>query len=165
MEITHFGNNRSRITVAFNPALLHIQPRIIDGTRWLLLQPDLLTELQQRLSAGHRAADLSSSTWQAIVNAPYLLDAHPITHHGPTTIYRFGHMASSVTLIRTHGQPLQLSRVGRANLITADHEAVLWLKDLIEKSPRKAQTAVHYFRENGLTLTNTLMVEQLYRKN
>lgn len=161
MEITHFGDNRSRITVVYAPLRIVVQPRIIDGTRWLLLAPDLLGELQQRLMATpRRTLGIAGATRDNIVNRPYLLEAHPITHHNGVTIYRFGRMASSVTLIRTHGTPLQVSRVGSANMITADHESVLWLKALIERSPRGSSSAVAFFREHGLTLTSRILAEQ-----
>lgn len=165
MEITHFGDNRSRITVVYSPLRVVIQPRIIDGTHWLLFNPDLLGELQKELAVGHRAADLSSSTWQTIVNRPYLLEAHPITRHGAVTIYRFGHKASSIALIRTNDAALQVSRVGSANLITADHESVLWLKQFIDNAPRRTQAATLYFREHGLTLTRRIQDEQLRPSN
>lgn len=148
MEITPFGHHQSQITIVHQPDL-PLDPRIIDKTRWILLSPALLPELQSSTATGWRQAGLSSSTWQAI-QAAYLLKAHPITRHGTTTIYPFGHMASSVTLIHTEGEEMQLSRVGNANLVLFGHKSLLWLKMLLLRSPRNTQKAIVFLKSHGL---------------
>lgn len=148
MEITQFGHAHNLISIVHDPA--HpIEPRIIDKTRWILLSPALLSPLQEQTAAGWRESKLSSSTWQAI-QRPYLLEAHPITHHGRTTVYPFGHMASAVTVIHTGGEPLELMRVGTSNIILLDRESLLWLKMLVMRSPRNTHKAIPYLKSFGL---------------
>lgn len=160
MEITHLGDNRSLITLVYAPLRIVVEPRIIDKTRWILLAPNLLAPLQKTLTT-RRAEGISGGTWQAIRN-PYLLPAHPITRHGRTTIYRFGHMASAVTLIRTAGMPLNPARVGNSSLVLLDDSAMAFLKSLIQRSPRNRHAAITYLNANGLSLSGQAM-DFLYR--
>lgn len=161
MEITPLGTNRSQITVVFDPSSAVFQPRIIDKTRWLLLDPALLPTLQTHLLAlGWRAAEISASTWSTIVHQPYLLEAYPITRRDPITIFPFGSFRNRVNLLRVPGSDIQLSRVGSAKIITADHESIDWLRQFITSSPRGTQPAISYFKSAGLTLTSTIMREQ-----
>lgn len=149
MEITHFGTNRGRITIVYNPQRILITPRIIDKTRWIILSPDLLPPLQDETAGGWRASGLSSCTWQAIQRA-YLLEAHPITRHSSTLIYSFGHMASSVTLIHTPGEEIRPQRIGNTSVVVCGRHSSQWLHHLIERTPRRTQSAIPYLKEHGL---------------
>lgn len=160
METVHFGNNRSAINLVYAPRRIVIDPRIIDKTRWVLLSPDLIEPLQQSLTT-RRAEEISGNTWQAI-HAPYLLKPHLVTHHGITTIYRFGHMASAVTLIRTTGTTIEPVRVGNSSLILLDQPSFDFLHMLIKKSPRNRHAAITYLKSNGLPLSGMAM-NFLYR--
>ncbi len=163
MEITHFGQTRSRITLVYTPPRVTIAPRIIDGTRWILLHPDLLGQLQKRIARGHRAANLSSSTWQAIQRA-YLLEAWPTIHHDHLTIYQFGRQHRRITLIYSSGELLAPQRIGSASLITAGPLSHAWLQQFITDSPRDTHAAISYFRDHGLTLSSRIIQEQFSAK-
>ncbi len=162
MEITRFGHDSSAIVIAYDPASTFVQPRIIDKTRWLLFDPSLLTALQLQLAPGHRAAELSGSTWSAIVHAPYLLPPYPIQQSNGITIYSFGQPRNRITLLRCSSEPIRLSRLGSAKVITADQRSADWLKQLIAASPRSTHQAIQHFRSHGLTLSSTILRQQFH---
>lgn len=159
MEITPLGHNRSLITLVYSPQQLIIDPRIVDGTRWILLHPRYLVDLDQHLQATTRRAEgISGSTWQRL-NAPYLLKPHLTTRHDATTIHQFGRMASAVTLIHTNGERMEPQRVGSSSIVLCGRLSFLWLRDLIQQSPRRTQSAIPYLKQHGIRPSSVFMRE------
>ncbi len=162
MEITRFGHDSSAIVIVYDPASTIVQPRIIDKTRWILFDFSLLTALQSQLSPGHRAAELSGSTWSAIVHAPYLLPPYPVQQSDGITIYSFGQRRNRITLLHSPGETIHLSRLGTAKIITTGQRSADWLNQLIATSPRSTHNAIQHFRSHGLTLSSTILKQQFH---
>lgn len=158
MNITHFGTRRSQITIVFDRDL-PVQPRIISGTRWLLLNPALLDNVQQHTSSGYRASGLSSSTWQSLQRA-YMLEAYPISRYDNTYIYTFGRPHNRIALIHTLDDDLILNRVGSSSVITTGPSSSAWFSSLIARCPRNTWSAIALFSSHGLPFSNRIMKEQ-----
>lgn len=155
MEITRLGTNRSAITLVYAPPQTVIAPRIIDKTRWILLTPDLLDPLLATLST-RRADGIAANTWRAI-HAPYLLPPHTVTRHDNITIYRFGHMASAITLIHTEGQPVHPVRFHHTSLVTLDPHALVFIETMARRSPKNRHAAITYMKSIGMPVSSIIL--------
>lgn len=163
MNIFRFGANPKLITVVCPAPPLPVFPFLVSNTRWLLLNPACLPDLDSWLSSTtRRAENVSGSTWAAL-STPTLAPPSFTSRIDNTFIYTFGPPRHTITLIHTIGEPIIPERVGSASIILSGRLSFDWLQHIIRVSPRRTQNAIPYLKSLNLPPSSVFMRESFHR--
>ncbi len=136
MEHTHYtlGQNRRTFHLIDFPVPSDepIKPRLVAGTRWILLHPDLQPALASYVSESLRSSALSASTWQCLRKPMLVTPTSSFTDHFVLPdVYNLGSHNSRAILVYSSSRPREPVRLGSTSIITLDRTSLNWVRHLV----------------------------------